>query len=91
MSDPVCYPDVRIISLDPRFDRYRVMSAAIERLWTGSRWAEGPVYFGDARCLLFSDIPNNRILRWDEETGLVTTTGPTPTSPTGIRGTVRAD
>jgi gluconolactonase len=72
MSDPVCYPDVRIISLDPRFDQYRVMSAAIERLWTGSRWAEGPVYFGDARCLLFSDIPNNRILRWDEETGQVT-------------------
>ena len=33
------------------------------------RWAEGPVYFGDARCLLWSDIPNNRIMRWDEETG----------------------
>ena len=35
------------------------------------RWCEGPVYFGDARCLLWSDIPNNRIMRWDEETGAV--------------------
>ena len=35
------------------------------------RWCEGPVYFGDARCLLWSDIPNNRIMRWDEETGRV--------------------
>jgi len=73
MSDLVCYPDPRVVSLDPRFDRYRIGSAAIERLWTGARWAEGPVYFGDARCLLFSDIPNNRIMRWDEETGQVTT------------------
>jgi gluconolactonase len=73
MPEPICYPDPRVISLDPRFDKYRVFSAAIERIWTGSRWAEGPVYFGDARCLLFSDIPNNRILRWDEETGQVTT------------------
>jgi len=73
MPEPICYPEPRVISLDPRFDKYRVFSAAIERLWTGSRWAEGPVYFGDARCLLFSDIPNNRILRWDEETGQVMT------------------
>src|SRR5262249_55350252 len=36
---------------------------------TGARWSEGPVYFGDARCLYWSDIPNNRILRWDEVTG----------------------
>ena len=35
------------------------------------RWCEGPVYFGDGRCLLWSDIPNNRIMRWDEETGHV--------------------
>jgi len=43
----------------------------VERLATGLRWAEGPVWFGDARHLLVSDIPNNRILRWDEETGAV--------------------
>jgi gluconolactonase len=47
------------------------MSAAVERLATGFRWAEGPVWFGDGRCLLWSDIPNNRVLRWDEETGAV--------------------
>ena len=45
--------------------------AAVERLATGFRWAEGPVWFGDGRYLLWSDIPNNRIMRWDEETGAV--------------------
>ena len=43
----------------------------MERLYTGCRWAEGPVYFGDGRYLLWSDIPNNRILKWEEETGAV--------------------
>jgi gluconolactonase len=43
----------------------------VERLWTGGRWLEGPVWFGDGHYLLFSDIPNNRILRWDERTGRV--------------------
>jgi gluconolactonase len=65
------YPDPSVRSLDPRFDAYRLGSAAVERLWTGARWTEGPVYFGDARCLLFSDIPNNRMLRWDETDGSV--------------------
>ena len=46
-------------------------SAAVERLHTGCRWAEGPVWFGDGRYLLWSDIPNDRILRWDEITGAV--------------------
>jgi gluconolactonase len=55
--------------LHPSFARYRVAQASVERLATGLRWAEGPVWFGDARCLLVSDIPNNRIMRWDEETG----------------------
>ncbi|MCP2166820.1 SMP-30/gluconolactonase/LRE family protein [Goodfellowiella coeruleoviolacea] len=43
----------------------------IERLHTGSRWTEGPVYFPAGRYLLFSDIPNDRLLRWDETTGVV--------------------
>lgn len=43
----------------------------MERLATGFRWAEGPVWFGDGRYLLWSDIPNNGIMRWDEETGAV--------------------
>jgi gluconolactonase len=66
---PVRYPDPAVRVLDPRFERYRIDSAAVERLATGFRWTEGPVWFGDHRCLLFSDIPNNRILRWDEQTG----------------------
>ncbi len=65
------YPDPAIEILDPSFLKYRLMSASVERLATGTRWGEGPVWFGDGRYLLWSDIPNNRILRWDEETGAV--------------------
>ncbi|WP_305073408.1 SMP-30/gluconolactonase/LRE family protein [Propionivibrio sp.] len=63
------YPDPTIEVLDPAFLRYRIFSASVEQLGSGLRWAEGPVWFGDGRYLLFSDIPNNRILRWDETTG----------------------
>ena len=69
--DPVPYPDPAIIPVDERFHRYIIGNAGLEQLWTGARWTEGPVWFGDGRYLLFSDIPNNRILRWDEETGRV--------------------
>ncbi|MGH6915863.1 MAG: SMP-30/gluconolactonase/LRE family protein, partial [Geminicoccales bacterium] len=65
------YPDPAVEILDERFARYRIFSAAVERLYTGCRWAEGPVWFGDGRYLLWSDIPNNRILKWEEETGAV--------------------
>jgi gluconolactonase len=65
------YPDPAVISLDPAFDKYRLPLAAVERLATGCRWNEGPVWFGDARCLLWNDIPNNRTMRWDEVTGQV--------------------
>lgn len=65
------YPDPSVISLDPRFDALRLPLAAVERLATGCRWCEGPVWFGDGRYLLWSDIPNNRIMRWDEATGQV--------------------
>ncbi len=65
------YPDPAITALDPRFETYWLKHAAIERLATGCRWAEGPVYFGDGRYLLWSDVPNNRILKWEEETGAV--------------------
>ncbi|MBT6427465.1 MAG: SMP-30/gluconolactonase/LRE family protein, partial [Rhodospirillaceae bacterium] len=67
------YPDPAIETLDERFEPYRIFSAAVERLYTGCRWAEGPVWFGDGRYLLWSDIPNNRILKWEEETGRVST------------------
>jgi len=65
------YPDPRVITLDPRFDQLRLPLAGIERLATGCRWNEGPVWFGDAGCLLWSDIPNNRIMRWEEGSGTV--------------------
>jgi gluconolactonase len=65
------YPDPAIEVLDPRFAKYRLPLSAVERLHAGTRWGEGPVWFGDGRYLLWSDIPNNRILRWEEETGTV--------------------
>ena len=65
------YPDPAVEVLDPRFEKYRLPLASVERLATGCRWAEGPVWFGDGRYLLWSDIPNNRILKWEEETGAV--------------------
>ena len=69
--EPVPYPDPAVEVIDPRFRQYVLGSAALERLWTGARWAEGPVWFGDSRHLVFSDIPNNRMLRWSEHTGEV--------------------
>ncbi len=66
------YPDPAVQVLDQSFGKYRLGLAAVERISTGHRWCEGPVYFGDGRYLLWSDIPNNQILRWDEQTGQVT-------------------
>jgi gluconolactonase len=63
-------PDPAVKAIDKSFEKYRVPLASVERLAQGFSWAEGPVYFGDARCLLWSDIPNSRIMRWDEETGV---------------------
>lgn len=65
------YPDPAIEAIDARFDKYHLKQSAVERLFTGCRWAEGPVWFGDGRFLLWSDIPNNRMLKWEEETGVV--------------------
>ena len=65
------YPDPAITSIDSRFDKYRIAQSAVERLYTGCRWSEGPVWFGDGRYLLWSDIPNNRILKWEESNGAV--------------------
>jgi gluconolactonase len=62
---------------DPRFLDLTIGSAQLDRLASGCRWAEGPVWFADAGCLLFSDIPNQRILRWSQDAtggpGAVTT------------------
>ena len=64
------YPDPRVEVLDKRF-KYKIGNGAIERIATGFRWAEGPVYVRDGGYLLWSDIPNNRIMRWLEEDGHV--------------------
>ena len=65
-------PDPCIEVLDERFLPLRLLSGTVEQLATGFYWAEGPVWFGDGRFLLFSDIPNNRILRWDDCSGALT-------------------
>ncbi|RVC22007.1 SMP-30/gluconolactonase/LRE family protein, partial [Mesorhizobium sp. M7A.F.Ca.CA.004.04.2.1] len=57
--------------LDDRFRKLTIGHAKLERLWTGSRWAEGPVYVPAAKHLLWSDIPNDRLLRYDESDGSV--------------------
>src|SRR5438034_1999163 len=65
------YPDPAIKIVDPGFARYRLALAKVERIASNCRWNEGPVWFGDGRYLLWSDIPNNRIMRWDELSGTV--------------------
>ena len=65
------YPDPLVRIVDPSFGRYRLGLAKVERIASGMRWCEGPVWFGDGRYLLWSDIPNNRIMKWEEETGRV--------------------
>lgn len=70
-AEPIRYPDPAVEVIDKRFRHYRLASASIERIWTGGRWAEGPVWFGDLRSLVWSDIPNDRMMRWSEETGQV--------------------
>jgi gluconolactonase len=65
------YPDPAVRVLDESFAKYRLNLASVERIAHGFRWAEGPVWFGDGRYLLWSDIPNDRIMKWEEETGAV--------------------
>lgn len=57
--------------LDPRFEACFIGHAKVERLWSGGRWVEGPAWFAAGRYLVWSDIPNNRMMRWDETDGSV--------------------
>ncbi len=71
------YPDPAVLILDPSFGRYRIYSSTVEQVATGMRWAEGPVYFpgekaGEPGHVLVSDIPNNRIMKFDEKSGAFT-------------------
>lgn len=70
-EDVTRYPDPAFENLDPSFAKYRLDAAAVEHLWSGARWSEGPVWVADGRYLLWSDIPNDRVLRWHETTGTV--------------------
>ena len=71
-ATPLRYPDPDLIALDPRFQRYILFNTPIRRHHTGTLWAEGPAWNGVGRYLLWSDIPNNRQLRWIEDDGRVT-------------------
>jgi gluconolactonase len=64
------YPDPAVQILDPSFTKYRIYSSTVEQVGTGMRWAEGPVYFPEGGYVLVSDIPNNRIMKFDEKTGV---------------------
>jgi len=57
-------------SRNRRFARYILGNATLETLASGFRWIEGPVWMGDANCLLFQDLPNDRTMRWSEATGV---------------------
>src|SRR5690606_36948459 len=58
-NNPVRYPDPDIIALEPRFRRYILFNTPLQRLYTGTLWAEGPAWNGVGRYLVWSDIPNN--------------------------------
>jgi gluconolactonase len=71
--EPSRYPSSVWKVLDPRFSKYMIGNTPLIREWTGALWAEGPAWNGVGRYVVFSDIPNNVQLRWDEATGKVTT------------------
>jgi gluconolactonase len=70
-SDPIRYPDPAFQILDPRFAPLVLGNTPVQRIAGDCLFTEGPVWFGDGRYLLWSDIPNDRIMRWEEETGAI--------------------
>src|SRR6266487_6888485 len=65
------FSDPDVLTIEAAFDGLRQPNAPIQRLWTGSLWAEGPAWNAQGRYLVWSDIPNNRQLRWLEDNGAV--------------------
>jgi gluconolactonase len=63
------YPDAAIVVMDESFAKYKLALAKVERVASGFRWAEGPVWMGDSSSLIWSDVPGNKMYRWDEHTG----------------------
>ena len=70
-AQPVPYPDPDVITMDPAFNSLRVGNTPIQRVWTGAYWAEGPAWCSQGRYLVWSDIPNNRQMRYLEDDGRV--------------------
>jgi gluconolactonase len=70
-NNPVRYPDPDIVVLDDRFAKYKLGNTPIQRLHVGTLWAEGPAWNVVGRYLIWSDIPNDRQMRWIEEDGHV--------------------
>jgi gluconolactonase len=66
---PLRYTDPAFVVIDKRFEKYVIGNTPLQRVWTGAMWAEGPAWCGAGRFLLWSDIPNNRQMRWLEEDG----------------------
>jgi gluconolactonase len=75
--EPVRFPSAVWKVLDDRFRKYVIGNTPLVREWTGALWSEGPAWSGVGRYVVFSDIPNNRQMRWDEVTGQVTLLRPT--------------
>ena len=71
-APPVTYPDPDLITIDPAFNALRLGNTPIQRLWTGGLWMEGPAWSSQGRYLVWSDIPNNRQLRYLDDDGRVT-------------------
>jgi gluconolactonase len=65
------FTDPDVLSVDPSFNGIAQPNSAIQRLWTGALWSEGPAWNAQGRYLVWSDIPNNRQLRWLEDDGRV--------------------
>ncbi|WP_027834119.1 SMP-30/gluconolactonase/LRE family protein [Maritalea myrionectae] len=57
--------------IEPEFQKLVLANSQLERLWTGGRWCEGPAWFPAGKYVIWSDIPNNRTLRWDETSGSI--------------------
>lgn len=70
-APPVAYPDADVLVIHPSFNALRVFNSPIQRLWTGALWSEGPAWCSQGRYLVWSDIPNDRQLRWIEDEGRV--------------------
>src|SRR6185295_18245371 len=71
-AQPVTYPDPDIVTIDPSFNALRLGNTPIQRLWTGGFWCEGPAWCSQGKYLVWSDLPNNRQMRYLDDDGRVT-------------------